>query len=172
MVFESKSSAYLGRSAEFFNQKSNCTDRDFLDIDLQFVNQKSEVCRDLFVRLSDDERAVGSRSKRIAEHLSLSLALDDEALRAKGGMPLQQALRELPTGFRHGMILSNFQGSTFGFKMGSKLSQHFAHRRKNLREVKWQNTKNPFCLVGIEEIDSGAHEKFLVIDRTEAGVIV
>ena len=172
MVFESDSGPLLGRSAELFNQESDRTGRDFLDIDRQFVNRKSEVCRDLLVRLSDDDRAVGSRSKRIAEHLSLSLALDDEALRAKGGMPLQQALRELPTGFRHGMILSNFQGSTFGFKMGSKLSQHFAHRRKNLREVKWQNTENPFCLVGLEEIHGGAHEEVFVIDRAEAGLIV
>ena len=172
MVFESESGTFLGRSAELFNQESDRTGRDFLDINRQFVNWESEGCRDLLVRLSDDERMVGCRSQRIAEHLSLSLALDNEPLRAKGGMPLQQPLRELPTGVRHGVILSDFQGSTFGFKMGSKLSQHFAHRRKNLREVKWQNTENPFCLVGLEEIHGGAHEEFLVIDRSEAGLIV
>jgi hypothetical protein len=172
MVFESESGTLLGRSAELFNQKSDSTGRDFLDIDRQFVNRESEGRWDLFVRLSDDERMVGCRSQRIAEHLSLSLALDNEPLRAKGWGPLQQALRELPTGVRHGVILSDFQGSTFGFKMGSKLSQHFAHRRKNLREVKWQKTENPFCLVGLEEIHGGAHEEFLVIDRAEAGLIV
>ena len=108
MVFESESGTLLGRSAELFNQESDRTGRDFLDIDRQFVNRESEGCRDLLVRLSDDERTVGCRSQRIAEHLSLSLALDNEPLRAKGGMPLQQALRELSTGVRHGVILSDF----------------------------------------------------------------
>lgn len=108
MVFESESGTLLGRSAELFNQKSDSTGRDFLDINRQFVNRESEGCRDLFIRLSDDERMVGCRSQRIAEHLSLSLALDNEPLRAKGWGALQQALRELPTGVRHGVILSDF----------------------------------------------------------------
>lgn len=107
-MFESDSGTVLGRSAELFNQESDCAGRDFFDIDRQFVNRESEGCRDLFVRLSDDEWAVGCRNQRIAEHLGLSLTLDDEPLRTKGWGALQQALSELSTGVRHGVILSDF----------------------------------------------------------------